>query len=63
MASTLERGPVHQADEDNVRHVLSTADARQGMATGRVLMVLVVSVAALAAIFAILWLTKGNISP
>ncbi len=55
--------PVHRANQDNVRRIVPTEQARQGVVSGRVLTVLLVSVLALAAIFAIIWLTKGNVSP
>jgi hypothetical protein len=55
--------PVHQADEDNVKRIVPAPQARQGAVSGRVLTVLLVSVLALAIIYAIIWLTKGNISP
>ncbi|HWA29931.1 MAG TPA: hypothetical protein VG867_02480 [Rhizomicrobium sp.] len=50
-------GPVHQADEDNTKHVLNTTEARQGVVSGRVLLVLLVSTILLAVIFAIIWLS------
>ncbi|HWA29609.1 MAG TPA: hypothetical protein VG867_00860 [Rhizomicrobium sp.] len=46
-----------QADEDNVKHVLNTTEARQGVVSGRVLLVLLVSTILLAVIFAIIWLS------
>lgn len=55
--------PVHRADSDNVARVVTTSEARQGAVSGRVLTVLLISVLALAVIFAIIWLTKGNVSP
>jgi hypothetical protein len=63
MAVGIHNEPVHQASEDNVKRVVTTPDARQGAVSGRVLTVLIVSVVALAVIFAIIWLTKGNVSP
>lgn len=63
MATTIQNQPVRQADEDDVQHVVTTREARQGAVSGRVLTVLLISVAALAIIFAIIWLTKGNVSP
>lgn len=63
MATTIHNEPVHQAHEDNIKRVVTTREARQGAVSGRVLTVLLVSVAALAIIFAIIWLTKGNVSP
>jgi len=54
---TYTHGPVHQADEDNVKHVLDTTEARQGVVSGRVLLVLLVSTILLAVIFAIIWLS------
>jgi|HubBroStandDraft_5_1064220.scaffolds.fasta_scaffold749883_2 hypothetical protein len=59
MATTIHNEPIHRADEDNVKRVITTPDARQGAVSGRVLTVLIVSVVALAVIFAIIWLTKG----
>jgi hypothetical protein len=58
-----EQPAVRQPLEDNTQHVLPTRAARQGAVSGRVLTVLLVSVVAVAAIFAIIWLTKGNVSP
>jgi hypothetical protein len=63
MAVSTQTGPVRQAEEDNVKRVVTTPDARQGAVSGRVLTVLLVSVAVLAIAFAIIWLTKGNVSP
>jgi hypothetical protein len=63
MTTTIHNEPVHRADEDNVKRIVTTPDARQGAVSGRVLTVLIVSVVALAVIFAIIWLTKGNVSP
>lgn len=60
---THNNPPVQQADSDNVRRIVPTRDARQGAVSGRVLTVLLVSVLALAVIFAIIWLTKGNVTP
>jgi hypothetical protein len=60
---THSNPPVQRADSDNVARVVPTPDARQGAVSGRVLTVLLVSVLALAVIFAIIWLTKGNVSP
>jgi len=57
MAMTNARGPVHQADEDNVKHVVNTTEARQGAVSGRVVSVLFISTILLAVIFAIIWLT------
>lgn len=56
--SDTHRGPVHQADEDNVKHVVDTTEARQGVVSGRVLTVLLISTVLLAVIFAIIWLTS-----
>lgn len=55
--------PVHRADEDNVPRVVPSPRARQGVISGRVLTVMLVSVIALAIIYAIIWLTKANITP
>jgi hypothetical protein len=55
--------PVQRADSDNMARVVPTTDVRQGAVSGRVLTVLLVSVLALGVIFAIIWLTKGNITP
>ena len=55
----MRRGPVHQANEDNVKHVIDTTDSRQGVASGRVLTVLLVSTILLAVIFAIIWLAAA----
>jgi hypothetical protein len=60
---TRNNPPVQQADSDNVQRIVPTREARQGVASGRVLTVLIVSVVALAIIFAIIWLTKGNVTP
>jgi hypothetical protein len=57
MAMSYTHGPAHQADEDNVKHVLTTTDARQGVVSGRVLLVLLVSTILLAVVFAIIWLS------
>ncbi|MBS0276968.1 MAG: hypothetical protein JSR81_05060 [Proteobacteria bacterium] len=57
MAMTdAQRGPVRQADEDNVKHVVTTTEARQGVVSGRVVSVLFISTILLAVIFAIIWL-------
>jgi hypothetical protein len=53
--------PVHQADEDNVERHLPTEDARQGAVSGRVVTVLIVSLAIIGAIFALMWLTHANL--
>jgi hypothetical protein len=63
MADAIRNEPLHRADEDNVKRVVTTPQARQGAVSGRVLTVLLVSVLALAVIFAIIWLTRGNVSP
>ncbi len=63
MATTIRNEPVRRADQDNVTRIVPTSQARQGVITGRVLTVLIVSVVAIAVIFAIIWLTKGNVSP
>jgi hypothetical protein len=59
MAMTQTHGPVRQASEDNVKRVLDTTDARQGVISGRVLSVLLISTILLAVIFAIIWLTAA----
>jgi hypothetical protein len=57
MAMTnTQRGPVHQANEDNVKHVIDTTEARQGVVSGRVVTVLLISTILLGVIFAIIWL-------
>jgi hypothetical protein len=57
MAMTnTHRGPVHQANEDNVKHIVDTTEARQGVVSGRVLTVLLISTILLGVIFAIIWL-------
>ena len=56
MAMVNIRGPVRQANEDNVKHVIDTTDSRQGVVSGRVLSVLLISTILLAVIFAIMWL-------
>jgi hypothetical protein len=55
----MRTGPVHQADEDNVKHVVDTTEARQGVVSGRVLSVLLISTILLAVIFAIIWLSAA----
>jgi hypothetical protein len=62
MAIQTHNQPVRQAQDDNVKRIVPTSQARQGAVSGRVLTVLFVSVLALAVIFAIIWLTKGNVS-
>ncbi|HEY4126073.1 MAG TPA: hypothetical protein VGM36_15730 [Rhizomicrobium sp.] len=59
MAMTQTRGPVRQANEDNVKHVVDTTESRQGAVSGRVLSVLLISTILLAVIFAIIWLTAA----
>jgi hypothetical protein len=59
MAMTHTHGPVRQANEDNVKHVVDTTEARQGVVSGRVLSVLLISTILLAVIFAIIWLTAA----
>jgi hypothetical protein len=59
MAMTQTHGPVRQASEDNTKHVVDTTDARQGVASGRVLSVLLISTILLAVIFAIIWLAAA----
>ncbi|HSM95115.1 MAG TPA: hypothetical protein VLT91_03665 [Rhizomicrobium sp.] len=56
MAATHAHGPVRQSNEDNVKHVVDTTEARQGVVSGRVLTVLLISTILLAVIFAIIWL-------
>ena len=56
MAMTQTHGPVRQANEDNVKHIVDTTEARQGVVSGRVLSVLLISTILLAVIFAIIWL-------
>ena len=55
----MRTGPVQQADEDNVKHVIDTTDSRQGVTSGRVLSVLLISTILLAVIFAIIWLSAA----
>jgi hypothetical protein len=58
MAMTNTHGtPVHRAWEDNTRRELSTIDARQGVVSGRVISVMMISTVLVAVIFAIIWLT------
>jgi hypothetical protein len=52
----MRTGPVHQANEDNAKHVIDTTESRQGVVSGRVLSVLLISTILLAVIFAIIWL-------
>jgi len=59
MAMTNTHGPVRQANEDNVKHVVDTTEARQGVVSGRVLSVLLISTILLAVIFAIIWLSAA----
>jgi hypothetical protein len=59
MATTNTHGPVRQASEDNMKHVVDTTEARQGVVSGRVLSVLLISTILLAVIFAIIWLTAA----
>jgi hypothetical protein len=59
MAMTQAHGPVRQANEDNVKHVVDTTEARQGVVSGRVLSVLLASTILLAVIFAIIWLAAA----
>ena len=54
--------PVHQAHEDNVPRQLDSTDARQGAVSGRVITVLVVSLLAVVAIFAVMWLMNANLA-
>jgi hypothetical protein len=55
--------PLRRADYDDVQHVVTTREARQGAVSGRVLTVMLISILAVGIIFAIIWLTKGNVSP
>jgi hypothetical protein len=57
MALDTQTGTVHQADDDNVARQIDTADARGGVVSGRVVMILAVSLLLIAVIFAMLWLT------
>ncbi|HEY2069759.1 MAG TPA: hypothetical protein VGG48_09420 [Rhizomicrobium sp.] len=50
-----------QADLDGRGKVIPTPDARQGAISGRVVTVLIVSVAIVAAIFAIMWLSHAQL--
>ena len=64
MAVDTQNNPaLHRADYDDTQRVVPTREARQGVVSGRVLTVLLVSVLAVGIIFAIIWLTKGNVSP
>jgi hypothetical protein len=47
--------PVHQAHEDNMPRQLDSTEARQGAVSGRVITVLVASMALVAMIFALMW--------
>ena len=47
--------PVHQVQEDNVPRQLDTTDARQGAVSGRVITVLIASMALVGVIFALMW--------
>jgi hypothetical protein len=62
MPLVTQNEPVHQAQEDNVKRIVPAPEARQGAVSGRVLTVMVVSIAVLAIVYAIIWLTKGNLS-
>jgi hypothetical protein len=55
-------GPAPQAQEDNMPRHLEKTDARQGVVSGRVVTVLIVSLLAVAAIFAVMWLMNANLS-
>jgi hypothetical protein len=57
--SNTQGSPVRQPLEDNTRHVVDTTDARQGVTSGRVLTVLLLSTVLLAVIFAIIWLSAA----
>ena len=57
MAMTNTHGTPVRAWEDNTRRELDTIDARQGVVSGRVITVLMVSTVLVAVIFAIIWLT------
>lgn len=59
--ASVHKEPVHQADEDNVKRVLPTPEARQGIVSGRVLTVLIASIFVLGIIYAIIWLSKANL--
>jgi len=51
------RGPVHQAWEDDAHHERTTLEARQGVTFGHMRYVLLISTVLLAAIYAILYFT------
>ncbi|HEX3672735.1 MAG TPA: hypothetical protein VHU87_00550 [Rhizomicrobium sp.] len=53
--------PVHQADEDNIARDLPAKEARQAAISGRVVLVLVISLVAICVIFAVMWLTHANL--
>jgi hypothetical protein len=57
MATNTPTGTVRQPLEDNRSRQLDSVDARGGVVSGRVLMVLVVSILLVGVIFAMLWLT------
>ncbi len=51
----------NQAQEDDVARRLPTPDARQGAVSGRVITVLIISMVAVALIFAVIWLSHAQI--
>ena len=55
-------GPAPQAQEDNMPRQLEKTDARQGVVSGRVVTVLIVSLLAVVAIFAVMWLMNANLA-
>ena len=59
LKSDLERPARHSADGSG--EIISPTQARQGVISGRVLAVLFVSIFALGAIYAIMWLTHAQL--
>ncbi len=57
MATNTPTGRVRQTLNDDRSRQLDSVDARGGVISGRVLMVLIVSVLLVGVIFAMLWLT------
>lgn len=53
--SASDKGPVHQAWEDDQVHERNATQARQGVISGRVITILIVSTVALGAIYAFIW--------
>ena len=55
--NTTQTGRVHHAMDDSKQRELDATDARQGVVSGRVVTIMIVSMALVAIIFAMLWLT------